>query len=264
MIKRDVLKPLWYKHFLFTWSRLRPRSSYAQFAEDNVVQNVLGNVHRFIDVGANDGITCSNSFRFALGGAQGLLFEPTKEAFKWLSYLYSKRKECICVNEGLSDHSGGLEFRVDGLLSFATSTEDPAHTEQDARFLSPEAELQELPVKPLSFWLSKHSEFKIVDFVSLDVEGHELSVLKGIDFNDFETKCFVIETHGEGKSGFWLHRDYALIERLLSENRYVYGFMSPLNSFWFHERIARSLDFRSVVEHFQGYSLRAPQATKAN
>ena len=141
-IKRDVLKPVWYKRFLFYWNRLRPRKSYAQFSEDNAIKYVLGTIDRFIDVGANDGITCSNSFHFALDGAQGLLFEPTKEAYKWLSFLYSTRKGCICVNEGLSDHSGGLEFRIEGLLSFVTSTEDPAHTEQDARFLSPEAELQ--------------------------------------------------------------------------------------------------------------------------
>ena len=101
-----------------------------------------------------------------------------------------------------------------------------------------------------------------MDFVSLDVEGHELAVLKGIDFDEFETKCFVIETHGEGRSEFWLHRDFAAIESLLSENRYLYGFMSPLNSFWFHESVARSLDYESVTERFPGYSQRPPQAMK--
>ena len=83
-----------FKYFLtaFRVNRLSPKKSYAQYQEDMVVEFLLGSVHKFIDIGAADGINGSNVFLFALQGAKGILFEPTPLFIKKLKLLYLLNK----------------------------------------------------------------------------------------------------------------------------------------------------------------------------
>jgi len=53
-------------------NKIFPKTTYSQHHEDLVTQMLLGKVNRFIDIGANNGISVSNSFLFALDGASGL------------------------------------------------------------------------------------------------------------------------------------------------------------------------------------------------
>ena len=46
------------------------KDSYAQHGEDKLVEQLLPNgVHSFIDIGANDGVLFSNTYKFAKMGA---------------------------------------------------------------------------------------------------------------------------------------------------------------------------------------------------
>jgi FkbM family methyltransferase len=243
---------------------MRRRTHYAQHLEDAALEMCLGRVERFIDVGANNGMTCSNTFYFALRNAAGLLFEPTPAPYHWLALLYKRQRQIICVNEGLSNTVRRVEFRIEGLLSFATETEDVAHTQQDAEYFSSSQTLVDLPVKPLNYWLERYPQFRSTDFVSLDVEGHELQVLQGIDFNAFKTRCFVIETHGKTAEAVWLHKDFRALEETLNTHGYRYGMMSPLNSFWFHESVHDTVDCAAIVRKLPGYSTMKPAMLEAS
>lgn len=258
----QIMRSVW-----FPWHAVYDRlpgkiSSYAQHGEDLALARLLGTVQSFVDVGASDGRTCSNTLYFALRGARGLLFEPTEEAFASLRGRYALCRRCICVNEGLSNRHDHLQFREAGLLSFAIETEDKAHTEQDRGFLIPEesVELSLVTVRPLGHWLQKYDQFRHTCFMSLDVEGHELAVLQGIDFSSFQTRCFVIETHGESAGTRWLHRDYAAIRSLLGNNGYDFGLRSPLNTFWFHRSVIGNIALEEVATTFAGYSRTEPAA----
>ena len=48
------------------------KESYAQHGEDLLVEQLLGEIESFIDIGANDGVLFSNTFQFAKKGARGL------------------------------------------------------------------------------------------------------------------------------------------------------------------------------------------------
>ena len=48
-------------------------------------------------------------------------------------------------------------------------------------------------LKTLNELLKKSKAPKLIDFFSLDVEGSELSVLKGVNFNQFNFKYLLIE-----------------------------------------------------------------------
>ena len=51
---------------------------------------------------------------------------------------------------------------------------------------------------------------KVIDFLSIDVEGSELEILKGIDFDNFKFKYILIEC-----------RDIDIISNFLSKKHYT-------------------------------------------
>lgn len=257
-IFKKKARPFYYKYAYYPLARFGGIKSYSQFSEDLALEQLFGSIGKIIDVGANDGISCSNSLRFLLGGAEGLLFEPTPEIFRTLSLLHARNRKVVCVGEGVSDVSTELEFLVDGLLSFPLATEDKAHTLSNSRFFSKEKRYVRIRVQPLQHWINEMPQFADVDCVSIDVEGHELNVLRGIDFSRFRTRCFIIETHANTDSVKWLHKDYAAIRDLLGSHGYSVGFVSPENSYWLPKSLLNSLDVKGVVKSFSGYARCSP------
>jgi len=217
----------------FEQHRAAPKPTYAQCQEDMAVEILIGGVRKFVDIGAADGVTCSNTFLFALKGASGLSFEPTRQHFTVLKQLYAGNPRMICINEGCSDAEKQTVMQFDGLLSYIKETEDAGHSAHVARYMTDKVQEQTVALRPFSFWLARHPQFRMVDLLSVDVEGHELNVLRGIDFTQFQTRLVVIETHSTDKEGHaWLHRDYDSIDAVLKSAGYRPALKSPLNTFW--------------------------------
>jgi len=260
MMKRNLgirksLAPILKSRFRYAWNKFNPQATYAQHSEDLVMLEIFGEVNKFIDIGANDGYTCSNTFLFALRGAEGLLFEPTSSMFTRLSALYGWERSMICINEGLSNVEDTVLIKSDGLLSYISSTQDEGLKKLLSSYYKKDLVSEEILVKPLNFWLDCYPNFKQCDFVSLDVEGHELYVLQGIDFTLFQTNCFIIETHAQGDSIQWMHQDYKLIDQLLSQNSYKAVLKNKINTFWFHQSAIDSKKLQEVERKFPNYEL---------
>jgi FkbM family methyltransferase len=220
---------------------------------------LLGKVGSLIDIGANDGVTCSNSYKFILNGARALLFEPVPSSFSILRLIHSRNRRVTAVNEGCSDRTGSVDIVSAGLLSFPLETEDKEHTKSNLAHFQGERVVIPVKVRPLSGYLSGRQEFRSCDFVSLDVEGHELAVLRGIDFRKFRTRCFIIETHGVGQEVNWIHRNIIEIRDILMDNGYKPVLCSPENSFWIHkDTYVAPNDFEKVCQ-FPGYVACSPE-----
>ncbi len=216
--------------------RLRPNHSYADDFEDVATAMLLGGVERFVDVGANDGFSCSNTTLAALRGARGLCFEPNPADFSRLSGFYRLARRVECIPEGLSDSAKMVELRCDGLLSAITATEDAALTNLLAEYYRPTAAVINIQVNRLTEWLDWRPEFKTCDLLSIDVEGHELSVLRGIDWirHPKPARCLIVETHAYGKTRQWRHRDFDEIAGLLARQGYRKLAASRNNTVWLH------------------------------
>jgi len=243
-LKRALCHPsvTYLRNKIFTSS-----SSYAQKNEDLVITALIGKVDKFIDIGANDGISGSNSFFFALNGAAGLCFEPVNEIFIRLSGLYRFNKRIICINEGVSDVSKSYEIRVDGVISTILETEDPVNKICLKDFVDKNARKEFIDVKPLSYHIENHPEFQDVDFMSIDVEGHELNVVRGIDFNRIKIKCIIIESLG-GKT-----TNYDQIESLLKQNKFIPVLTNELNTFFIYESYLNRFRIETILKNYSEY-----------
>lgn len=152
---------------------------YSQNDEDVVIADYFGDfVGKLLDIGANDGITFSNSRRLIEKGWQGVLVEPSL-AFGKLSTLYFNNLNITCINIGISDkESTEVWYELqDSLLAtknkaLADSWKVP-YTEVTAMF------------KPYSAIADKY------DFINIDAEGEDWVILQQIDLTN--VKCLCIE-----------------------------------------------------------------------
>lgn len=151
----------------------------------------------FVDVGANDGVTFSNSkfFEESLGW-RGICVEPHPEAFTKLSL---ERPRCININAGVSTLRGKLEFlKVTGysemLSGFSDFMTEHHRSRIDQEIATHGGNVTSIYVEslPLGGLLSQY-HITHVDLMSVDVEGHEIAVLKTLDFSKVFVRYIVLE-----------------------------------------------------------------------
>ncbi len=154
----------------------------------------------FIDIGAHDGVGYSNTWFFEkVLDWTGICIEPNPTIFKKLK----ENRNCLCINGCISDKDGSVLFReIRGsnyltMLSGIESKYDPRHLERIATEMPRENgsyKLIEVPSYLLNNILEKNSIY-YVDFLSLDIEGGELDVLKTIDFDRFHIHTIAVENN---------------------------------------------------------------------
>lgn len=230
-----------------------PKPSYAQCQEDLVAQSLIGRVEQFIDIGAYDGLNSSNTFLFALQGAKGMCFEPIPSTFLRLKNLYFFNFNVKCIQEGISRQYQSYKIKTCGPFSSIDETHDPLHREivkkKHKVDVANEPE-RNITVRPLSYWLEKYPNFSNTDLISIDVEGHELMVLQGIEFSQLKAKCFIIETHSADLS---THEGDSQINKILEEARYFACLKNEFNTFWIQQDLINPTVLDQTIKNFQGY-----------
>jgi FkbM family methyltransferase len=91
--------------------------SYSQNSEEDVILDYFGNFKgHLLDIGANDGITLSNSREMIVRGWGGVLVEPSPTAFKKLKYLYLDHSKIDLLNVAIGATNGPAMFYESGSL----------------------------------------------------------------------------------------------------------------------------------------------------
>lgn len=162
---------------------------YSQIEQDRILQEKYffrQETGFFVDVGAEDGKSGSNTLFFEEKGWKGICIEPHPESF---AKLVATRK-CLCLPVAISQTKGTLQFtKIDGpasALSGLSQSYDPRHVERIGRELETKGGVKteiEVQSEPLSSIFTRNN-VKEVHYLSIDVEGAELEVLKSINFDD--------------------------------------------------------------------------------
>ena len=157
----------------------------------------------YIELGGNDGLTQSNTAFFEFyRNWKGILIEPSLKGY---NLCIKNRPNSICINKGCvsNDYIGNtakgnfgnnsLMGSIDGIRQIGF---DDSSTEVSVTTL--EKILDEINVKS-------------IDLLSLDVEGYELEVLKGLNLNKYRPIYMLIEIYKE---------KFNDIHNYLTENNY--------------------------------------------
>jgi FkbM family methyltransferase len=171
----------------------------------------------FIECGANDGYTQSNTYYLEkTKNWHGVLIEGIPDLFK---RCVIERPNASVFNYALvaSDyaeasvtmHYANLMSMVDGAMKSA---------EEQHNHLT-EASIDnytvDVPARTLTAVLDEAGVAGQIDFFSLDVEGYELSVLQGLDFTRYKPTYILVEArYFDEVNGLLVDAGYDMIEKL--------------------------------------------------
>lgn len=164
---------------------------YSQNKEEFAINGLLGDSGRFLDVGAFDGKTFSNTLRLFERGWTGLLLEPSPKAFAGLKRQYSgvpeSRAQLLELAVGVE--TGEIVFYESN--GDAISTTDTGH--RDKWIAGHNCKFDEMTVKTIS-WVDLFKKYgSDFDFVNLDTENTNYELIKAYPFEICTPKCFCIE-----------------------------------------------------------------------
>jgi len=153
----------------------------------------------FLEMGALNGEQFSNSWFFEkVLGWRGVCVEPNPITY---GQLIQNRPLCIDVNAAVTSTKGTLKFmQVEGYseaLSGIVDAYDPQHIERiqkEIRENGGKSTIIDIPGIPLHDLLEQH-HIDHVDFFSLDTEGSELLILKGIDWDRVSIDVIMVENN---------------------------------------------------------------------
>lgn len=163
--------------------------SYSQYGEDLIIDAILGIDRPFyVDIGANHPKHLSNTYRFYRRGGTGINVEPDPSAFPDLA---TARPSDINLPIGISVTSGTLPFyRISAsTLSTFNKSDADLSVADGYRLL----QTVQVPIETLAVILERHRPKGAIDFISIDVEGYEIEILKSNDWSRFRPTVIVLE-----------------------------------------------------------------------
>lgn len=196
------MKPIIFACIFAAMVSSKVEAYYSQFGQDKFVHECFFPKLKngiFVDIGAHNGIHFSNSCFFEKKmGWNGICFEPIPEIFAELK----KNRDCILVQGCVTDWTGPGQFlrvhssRIDTeMLSGLMKKYDPKHLERVYREVKKHGgrvEIIDVGCYQLHELLEENG-ITHVNYLSIDIEGGELDVLKTIDFSRIVVDVITVE-----------------------------------------------------------------------
>ncbi|MBK8089174.1 MAG: FkbM family methyltransferase [Chitinophagaceae bacterium] len=179
------------------------RSSYAQSGEDIIISDLFSHLNiqnpTYLDIGANDPIALSNTYRLYKRGSKGVCVEPNPVLCK---KIQQKRKRDTCLNVGVAfGERREADFyafpeKFNGLNTFSKEEADFwEHTGNEEIGMHKVEKVIKMKLvhinEIIEQYFSPHP-----NLVSIDVEGLDFDILKSLDFSKYKPEVFCIETLG--------------------------------------------------------------------
>jgi FkbM family methyltransferase len=200
----------------------------SQIRQDEYISKFIFNEKKdgfFIELGAVDGITNSNTYYFEKElGWKGLCIEANpnnkedlnknRDCHKCYSPIYSKSGKEVTFDvvdcselSGITNHIGNIgQFKVDNKVTLKTRTMTEVLDEINAP--------------------------KYIDYMSLDTEGSELHVLMGLDFNKYTIGYMNVEHNYNSQMR-------GLIHQFLQKKGYIYSRWNKFDDEFMHDSLGK-------------------------
>jgi FkbM family methyltransferase len=154
--------------------------SHSQLAEDRIIEWALNLMDiekpTYLDIGANHPRYLSNTYFFYKKGCRGVCIEPNPILCKELT---KSRRRDVCIQAGILP-SGETEMPFFVMSADTLST----FSEQDAESFQRQGyrifETIKVPIVDINKIIQEYFDDR-PDFISIDVEGSELEIIKSVD-----------------------------------------------------------------------------------
>lgn len=150
----------------------------------------------YLDLGAHHPSYLNNTYLFYRCGASGVNVEANPALAVGLRRTRPRDRT---LNLGVGPHAAMLDFHIMSVPTLSTfSAEEASRYSKDFGHRIERT----VAVEVLTFaqLVDKHCA-RIPDFVSLDVEGLDLAILRSIDFKQYRPQVFCVETISYSETG---------------------------------------------------------------
>jgi len=162
------------------------RAVFPQDLEDALKIDFLSALREgyFVEVGANEPQRASQTWELERRGWRGILVEPQPDLAE---RLRRERNAQVVAAACSRPENGGRRMTLQLAGPHSSMTEVVPGATKFGRI--------EVPVLTLDAILQQAGAPAPIDFVSIDVEGHELDVLRGFDLARWQPRLILIEDH---------------------------------------------------------------------
>ncbi len=192
------------------------RNSYSQEGEDLILNRLFANKAEgfYIDVGAHHPYRFSNTYLFYLNGWTGINIDAMPGS---MSIFNRKRPKDINLEIPILDKEGTMtyyQFNEPALNGFSSELSNDRNENTKYRIINS----VDLYGYPLSHILEKYLSAQVsqIDFMSVDVEGLDLEVLKSNNWDKFRPNVLLVELLNSSLDSIALDPVY----QFLSEKNY--------------------------------------------
>lgn len=185
----------------------------------------------FVELGANDGVSQSNTLYFERERSwRGILIEPILHAFLKCKQNRAAENRFYCAACVPDDYDKPfVELTYANLMTAPTGLDSDiadarAHAQSGDIYLPAGETTVDVmaPARTLQSILEDASAPDLIDLLSLDVEGAELAVLKGVDHRRFRFRFMLIESRNVDRLTDYLgQQGYMLLDKL-SQHDYLF------------------------------------------
>lgn len=144
----------------------------------------------FVEVGVGDGIFISNTKYLEELGWKGILVEPNLD---FVDALRRNRNSSVEPSALWSESNIELEFISNGYISKLAALDK--QNDEITKHGGGDPQRNLTYVKTITFQdlFEKYGVPKLIEYISIDVEGAEYEILQNFPFDSYKVKCWTIE-----------------------------------------------------------------------
>jgi len=190
----------------------------SQFGEEKLILSFFDKKYKgkFVDIGCFHPTRHNNTYEMHKRGWHGINIDLNPLTIDLFNF---SRKNDININAAISDNEETkVLYFIDELNTQNTLESNHLSFLKNHHNLKEEEIFhQEIKTKKLSKILDTYN-FKDIDFMNIDVEGHELNILNSIDFSKYKIKFICIEMIDHNEHAKKINKK---LNAILEKNNYV-------------------------------------------
>ena len=213
-VLRGILREkIWKCEKNFFWNE----KFYSQAGQDKIIKNHFFQNNKngfFIEIGAYDGIIGSNCCHFEkFLNWEGIAIEASKIQYDKLK----NNRKCKTVNKAISNKIKDVEFVevIEGLTQMSgINNENNTAIEIINNNKKSKTKISKITTTTFEEEIKSNLE---IDYLSIDIEGEELDLLKSIDFNKYTIKVISVENNVPDKfnyNTFFKSKNFSFFDRI--------------------------------------------------
>lgn len=214
---------------------------FSQYRQDEIVARLLGNKRKgfFVDLASNDAVRISNTYALETQlDWNGICLEPNPVYWGGLAYRKCEVVAAVVGNQTMEE-----------ILFTFPKAKAPKGGIVGGRFDNKEEKsdtIQRRYTVTLKEIFQRFQAPRVIDYMSLDVEGAEDLVLSSFPFSDYRFNVLTVERPSESLSDLLNHNGYSLLKTLKAGKE----------TLWIHESIQDRIDVSALNIDSQNYKYR--------